>query len=270
MLYSKKPGLDDLIVERLTESPRTVGSLYDEIEPLEKHLTLRAVYKAINKLIKAGVLIKTRRLVRIDHEWVSDLRTRLASSPIPRLTAGERVAYTFSSITHLDAFWKTIVLGLEEYERDGQVFFYNPHNFWEYMPERKVSEDAYYAHFKSKRIHAFFTIGGETAADKEFKRAYQNEYLQIDTRDIPALGLRNHLTIMNDFIISVRIPSNFAAKIDGLYTSGVSMPDIAPIIANLFRPKTNIRFTLEKNPAKALKLRRLLARNFYFPQPVDR
>lgn len=264
MLYSKKPGLDDLIVERLTESPRTVGSLYDELEPLEKHLTLRAVYKAVNKLIKAGVLIKTRRLVRIDHEWVSDLRTRLAPSPIPKLTAGERVAYTFSSITHLDAFWKTIALGLEEYERDGQVFFYNPHNFWAYMPERKASEDAYYAHFKSKRIHAFFTIGGETAADKEFKRVYQNEYLQIDTRDIPALGRRNHLTILGDFIISVRIPSNAVVKIDSLYASENPTEELVGAVTALFQPKMGIRFTFEHNPVRAAKLRRLLARNFYF------
>ena len=180
MLFSKNSRLEDKIVELAVNTPIAVKALRETLADAEGGPSLRAVYKAVDHLLDAGVLVKAGKRVRTSEEWVRGVSAMLAPAPIAPLGVGERVSYTFTSIDSLDAFWKTAVLQLERYEKDGQVLFYNPHNFWAYMPGRRKSEEAYYRHFTEEGLHAFFTVGGECAADLQFKRAYQDSYLQID------------------------------------------------------------------------------------------
>jgi hypothetical protein len=264
MLFSKALDLEDRMVELVLKDRATIKSLHARLSEHEP-LSLRAVYKAADKLIGAGVLLKAGKRVMVDEEWARRVGEKLSNSPLPAPAVGERILYTFSSIEHLDAFWKTIVLPIEESAAAREVFFFNPHNFWAYIPGREESEAAYYRHFSPNR-HGFFTIGGSFEADMEFKREYQSEYLQIDTRDIGSLGRRDHITVIDSLIINVRLNKATTARIDELYASGRAIKDILPELLSICRAPGKIRFTLENNPAKAKKLRKILARNFYFPQ----
>jgi hypothetical protein len=263
VIYGKQKSLEDRVVELLLREPLSIKKLYERLAPDTRHLSLRGVYKAVDQLIAAGVLLKVRKQVRVDGEWLDSLRGKLVT-PLPKLGVGEKVSYSFTSLGHLDAFWKTIVLGLEALEQDGQVFFYNPHDFWALMPERRESEDAYYRHFAERKVHAFFTIGGGAPADQVFKREYQNEYLQIDLRSMPGLGRRTHLTILGEYLISVRVPKKLAERIDGLYASGLSPEELVSEIVRSGEKPAPMRLLLERNPAKARKLKRSLSLNFYF------
>jgi len=259
MLYSKRTRLEDKIVELSIQSPRSIRELHNELKI--ESVSERAVYKSINQLIEAGVLLKVGKRVWIDQEWIRGLKTFLAPSALPELSRGERLTYTFTSIEHLDSFWTTIVFQLEEYERDGQIFFYN---FWAYVPERRGAEDAYYTHFAETKLHAFFVIGGDSRADMEFKSAYQDDYLQIDARSIPSFSRRDHITLIGDFVITVRLSKALSARIDDLYASQISMEELLPEITQAYRSRSNIRFVLENSPQKAKKLRKTLSKNFYF------
>lgn len=264
MLFSGHESLEDAIIEEALAGPITIGSLYDNLEKGRKHLTLRAVYKAVNKLRAAGVLLKPRRSVFVNEEWAREVRQKLAGSRmLPALTAGERVAYTFVSIEHLDAFWTTVALQLETECPDEEIFFYNPHNFWAYVPERKAAEDAYYAHFAESGRYGFITLGGVTTGDLDFKRAYQNEHFQVDARPIPAFKRTDHISVIGGFVITVRMQKKVAQHIDDLYLSNMPMEFLAGELAHIYRTMVT-RFVLENNPAKAQKLRKVLARNFYF------
>lgn len=225
---------------------------------------MRAVYKAVNKLINAGVLLKVGKHVMIDQEWAKRVEDMLGSTSETILSNGERAVYTFASMEHVDAFWKTTVLPLEQSVLAKEILFYNPHNFWAYLPARKESEDSYYNHFSEADRYGFFTVGGEYAADAEFKREYQNEHLQIDLRDISLFRKTDHITIIDPFIITVRLAKGVSERIDKLYSSGRSLKDILPDIVSICQKPGKIRFVIENNPAKAEKLKKSLSRNFYF------
>lgn len=263
MLYSKEKGLEDQIVELVGNDRMTLKSLHAELAK-EEYVSLRAVYKAVHKLVDAGVLLKVGKKVMLDHEWTDRVRERLGSVTAPLLSIGERLAYTFVSTEHLDAFWKTVVLPLEQSVPAREIFFYNPHNFWAYLPERKESEDAYYRHFSATGRHGFFTVGGASEADSEFKRAYQGEHLQIDLRDIASFRKTDHITVIDSFIITVRLAKGVSERIDALYAGGMSIKDILPAIMAICQKPGKIRFLLENNPTKAAKLKKVLSRNFYF------
>jgi hypothetical protein len=266
MLYGQERNFEDHITELLLSGSYQIKRLHEELQLHELKLSQRAVYKAVDKLISSGVVLKVGKVVRINEEWARKVRKEFSATSTLQLASGERMTHSFTSIAHLDVFWTSIAFQLEELEKDGQIFFYNPHNFWAHIPERKEMENAYYAHFAESKLHAFFTIGGDSVADKEFKKKYQDEYLQIDTRSIPALPRTDHITIMGDFIITVRIAKQLAARIDELYASDRPINEIQPALIKLYRKTFPSRFVLEHNPSKAKKLKKTLSLNFYFPK----
>ncbi|MEJ0053755.1 MAG: hypothetical protein WDN10_03475 [bacterium] len=266
MIFSRTEDLEDRIIELLLEGRLSIKSMHARLVFPEKSLSLRAIYKATDKLIAAGVLIKTGKRLMVDEEWARRVGERLRPVPVAAPSVGEKFSHTFTSIEHLDAFWKTVVLPIEESVPNPEVFFYNPHDFWAYMPERKESEEAYYRHFAKVGRHGFFIVGGESEADKEFKREYQGEYLQIDTRNILSLRRSDHVTVIGSLIVTVRLPKVSATRIDKLYESNRPIKDTLPELLPICRALGKIRFTLENDPLKAKKLRKLLARNFYFPK----
>lgn len=266
MLLAHESSLEEKVVERLLESPYQVKRLHVELSK-QGRVSLKAVYNAVNALIAEGVVVKAGKVVQIDQEWLRALRASVTKAAPLELGAGEKAVYAFSSFAHLDQFWKTLALQLESLEQDAQIFFYNPHDFWAYVPERVTSEDAYYRHFEKQGVHAFFTIGGTNEADMAFKRRYQNEFLQIDARDMPGMSRTEHVTVLGDFIISVRIPRTLAVAIDNLYASAKSEAEVASSIPKLLEGSQRVRLSIEHSRAKAQKIRRKLSLNFYFWRP---
>lgn len=263
VIYSKESNLEDRILELVANERMALKSIYENLGRKDS-LSLRAVYKSVNKLIAAGVILKVGKQVMIDHEWARRVSDRLVTPTAPLLANKERAVYTFVTMEHLDAFWKTVVLPLEQATSANEIFFYNPHNFWAYLPARKASEDAYYQHFSDTGRHGFFTIGGNSRADTEFKRGYQNEHLQIDLRDIALFRRTDHVTILDSMIVTVRLSNAVSERIDKLYASGKSLEDIFPEIVRICQKPGKIRFMLENDSTKAGKLKKVLARNFYF------
>ena len=266
MIFSRTETLEDLIVRQALASNISIKELHSELSRGSK-LSIRAIYKSVDKLLDAGVLLKVGKRVIVDAEWKRTITERLKTQPIATPSVGERITHSFVSFGHLDSFWKTVVLPIEEKDSSTEIFFYNPHDFWAYMPERKGSEEAYYSHFTTEKRRGFFTLGGEFEADMDFKRKYQDEYLQIDTREVAYLKRNEHLTLMGSLIITVRLSRMIAARIDELYASNRSIKDILPELLAVCRAPGTIKFIIENNPTKAKKLRKILARNFYFPQP---
>lgn len=266
MIFSKTQELEDRIVEFVLTGRISVKSLHERLAT-EKKLSLRAVYKSVDKLIGAGVLIKVGKRLVMNEEWARGVARRLRTTTTLALSPGELIAYTFTSVEHLDAFWKTTVLPIEESTENRETFFYNPHNFWAYIPGRKDSETAYYKHFLEAKQQGFFVVGGDSEADKEFKRSYQSELLQIDTRNISSLRRTDHITVLGTTVITVRVPKKVAVRIDEIYASGMGIKDISSELVAICQTPGNMRFVIENNPRKAKELRKLLARNFYFLQP---
>ncbi len=266
MIYGNKKHLEDRVVELLAEDSKSIASLHQTLADKEEGVSLRAIYKSVHGLIDAGVVLKVGRRIMLDQEWVKRLGEMLGSVSAPALSVKERAVYTFTSFEHLDAFWKTVMIPLEHSHSADEIFFYNPHNFWAYLPARKQSEDAYYQHFSGKQ-YGFFTIGGDTQADIEFKRGYQNENLQIDLRDTTLFRRTDHVTIVKSMIITVRLAKGIAERIDKLYASGEGIENILPEIVQICRKPGKIRFLIENNQTKAEKMKRMLARNFYFRRP---
>lgn len=262
MLLSKNRTLEDRLVEYVLEHHSPVLALHARLQRDGVLVTQRAVYKAVKQLIVGGVMVKAGGRVRIDKEWARMVRERLTSSSTPILSRGEKMTYTFVSLSHLDAFWKTIMLELESTVAFNEIFFYNPHNFWAYMPERKESEDRYYAGFSGATKRGYFVVGGESALDMAFKTTYQNRFFQVDARNIKAIPRTDHISVFGDFVLTVRLSKTLAARIDTVYAAHLSRADTIAAITDAWKDVPGARFILENNPGMAKRVRHMLLTNF--------
>ncbi|MFA7302647.1 MAG: hypothetical protein WC030_02770 [Candidatus Paceibacterota bacterium] len=266
MLYAGSKEIEERVVEVLVEGRETVKSLLAYLNTERKDVSLRGVYKAVTNLTKAGVVLKVGKKVMLNHEWVQGVADRLGAPAVPLIARGERAVYTFTSLDHLDAFWKSTVWPLERAVEAREVFFYNPHDFWALLPARKESEEAYYRHFGPEQ-QGFFTIGSESQADLTFKRTYQTEFLQINLGKITSIRSTDHVTVLGSYIILARLSKAVAERIDALYASGKTAEGFLPELLKICARPGKIRLVLENNPKKADKLKKLLAKDFYFRRP---
>ena len=100
----------------------------------------------------------------------------------------------------------------------------------------------------------------------EFKRSYQNDYFQVDTRVVPSLGRRDNINVFGDFVVTTRLSKQLAARVDILYDSGQPIAKILPSMLEAAEEFGEFKLTFEHNAAKAKKLRKLLSPNFVMPK----
>ncbi len=265
MLYSGDRELEDQVVELLVESRLTIKTVCAKLSAIHR-VSLRGVYKAVNKLIEAGVVLKVGKRVMLSEEWTRLVSENLSSPAVPLIGEGERIAHTFTSLEHLDAFWKSTVLPLERVSEPKEVFIYNPHSFWALLPERKASEEVFFKHFGPQQ-QGFLTIGGECAADLALKRQHQTDYLQINLQNIGSLKRTDHVTVLGPYIILTRLSKAVVDRMDALYSTEKSPEELLPELLKLCNKPAKLRLIVENNPKKSEKLRRTLARDFYLKRP---
>jgi hypothetical protein len=266
MLYAGSREIEERVVELLAQGRATVKNLLATLDQEGMDVSLRGVYKAVDQLTKAGVVLKIGRQVMLNHEWAQGVADKLGTPTVPLIAPGERAAYTFTSLDHLDAFWKSTVLPLERALSVKEVFIYNPHSFWALLPARKTSEETFFSHF-GPRQQGFLTIGAESPADLAVKRQFQSDHLQIDLRPLVSIRPTDHVTVLGSYIILTRLSQALASKIDALYASGRAAEEFLPELAYICAKPGKLRFVIENNPKKTELLRRSLARNFYFKRP---
>ncbi|PIR83004.1 hypothetical protein COU19_02450 [Candidatus Kaiserbacteria bacterium CG10_big_fil_rev_8_21_14_0_10_56_12] len=262
MLYGGNREIEDRVLELLVDDRQTIKALCAKIS-IEHKVSLRGVYKAVNKLVAAGVLLKVGKKVLLSDEWATRVSTALGAVSAPVLSTGERLTYTFTSLEHLDEYWKSTVLPLQRALHPREVFFYNPHCFWSLLPARRESEEAYYRHFGPEE-QGFLVVSGTSPADEGFRRAYQSEFFQIELRGLTSFRKTDHVTVLGSHIVTTRLSSTLAAGIAALYDSGRGVGDFPPELLALCARPGKVKFVLENNPSKADTLRKALARNFYF------
>lgn len=265
MLFSELQNLNDQIVTLLVTGKSSVRLIHARLRKTEQ-ISLRAVYKSVNKLIHEGVVLKVGQHVMLNQEWVARVNDGLRISAPFTLTTGEKIVYILHSVEHLDTVWKTIILPMEKSDTYNETFFYNPHDFWAYLPSRKTSEHTYYRSFSKNQRFGYFTIGGTLRADKEFKREYQSHNLQVHLKEIPAFRRTDHITIIDNYVITARLPILTTNKIEALYGTNQAIAHILPKIIEISRNPGKIQLIVENNPHKAARIMKTLSKNFYIKE----
>ncbi len=267
MLLSKKESNEDRIIRFLLGKEQSVKNLSKSLQHEGISVTIQGIYKLLRGLIGEEIVIKRGNLYSLSEEW----RGKVIDTFEERqnrfeLAEGESVRLDLASLVHLDQQWKNIVLPLHEAHPLFPIFFYNPHEIWIHLNEsRKKSEYAYYASFRENKSYAFCLFGGNTIHDQNMKKELQNEYLQI------ALGIEqfprtDYPTIFGDYIITTRLSTRLTQEIEAAYQESGDTNSLERRLQKIGIEKKKVRLIIERDRAKAKKLRKKLSKEFFVPQ----
>lgn len=265
MLISKKQGIDDLIVESLAKNPYVKGpELLALINEKRPKTTKQAVYTALSALLDDEIVAKVGAKYFLSRVWIHKIEKALGQKGSSKdmifdLKDGESVSYHFPSLLFCDNYWAHIVNILSDYLEKGALFLWHPH-YWFVVGREKIERDIL-ERLSSNGIYSFFTIGGDTLLDKDFREKWRSENVQINIAD-KRFPFNYYLQIWNDFIIEIYIDKNLAKEVESFYQSeGKSFEDV-------LKKKTPIRMKISRNKNKAHVLRKKLSKDFFVPKEL--
>lgn len=269
MIFSHNESIEDAIIRLVSPAPLFPRELHTKIEAEGAKVSLQAVYKAVRILLQSGVLVKSKHKVGVSNEWCNQVLSALNShAQTLTLSEGEHVTYEFNSLSNLDAYWKHVIGPLQETHADMPVFIYNPFEFWYHVESRKKSESLYFHGFTDRKQYAFYVIGNTSKLDTEFKKLYQNDYLQIDCWQKTSFPSTYCYIVVADYVILTKLPEKLMSAIASIYTKNTESKIVEQELTKLLSGKYRAQVKIFRNQKKAKMIRKKLFKNFYLPPEV--
>lgn len=267
MIPLQNKGLEEMAILYFLKEEHTAKAFKLHLETSGNPITIQGVYKALNKLVAEGVLVKNRMKFVVSREWVEGLIEKLGGNNADlEMSEGEITTHQFTSLNQLDAYWKhrvsTILAAFSSYP----MFSYETHSIWVYLSDRKESEENFFKSFEKNKRFAFFRVGGTTFGDREYKRKYAGEYLKVDTSNKRILG--NHISIVGDYIVTTKLEKGIEEEVDTIFSKKESEDEIHQGLEKILGKKQRVKLSIERNKEKAKKYRKKISENFYVPQEL--
>ncbi|MCB9808846.1 hypothetical protein H6776_00415 [Candidatus Nomurabacteria bacterium] len=265
MLATKSPTTQDLVIEKLLQTPgMSAKGIYEDIAKHEK-ISIQAVHKVIKKLLEQEVLIKNSQKLFVSQEWLLRLQKILPSQAAFDLGEGESLRWVFSNLSHLDAFWKHVVFQLLEDHPQEPVFMSAPHAIWPFAPERQESEKDFYQYFKDNQRHVYYAVAGDTPLDKKLAREMKHTYVHVEKTFISG-DTRSHVFVIGDLVSITKLRKSDEEVIQKMFEEGGSDIAFSEKMIHFLTLVSRATFSLEHNKEKAQMLRKKIAKDMYIPK----
>jgi hypothetical protein len=267
MIFSKSKKTEDIIVELLLHSKKTVKILRAELGKLGHDYTLQAIYVILKDLMDGEVLIKHGFFYSVNEEWKSKINEK-TNQQTTHILDGEKTIFLLNSLIQYDIQWKNIILPLHTTYPDDPIFFYNYHYIWIHLGEsRENSELDYYRSFLKQKRYAFSLVGSHSPLEIETKKLIENNYVRIFIDDSP-IKSTGYITIINDYIITSYLSKKIIQDVENCYKKAKTITELRTYIQKIDLETKRIKLVIERNKEKAKKLRKKLAKDFYIPKEL--
>jgi len=266
------------VAENLAKNPYSTGpQLVKMVQKNRENTTKQAVYIALKALMESEVVAKVGHTYFLSRVWLLKLETLFAAQKeretvrdaVFDLREGESISYHFPSLLSCDTYWAHVFSIFTEWINPSMpIMIYMPHE-WFAIGRTRVEKGVFKGFEDNKKL-ALFTIGGETALDKEFKREWKSPVVQTHLQSSAPFERNYHVHIFSDFLIEVFISVELAKEIDTFYATHetVTTADISQF-ETLINKRSTVRMKISRKAKKAERLRKQLLRNFYLPLQMN-
>ncbi len=274
--FGKDKSTKDVVVSLLVdEYPLTAKQITNKIKSkFGVSVTFQGVYKAINQLIKEGVLIKESKDIQISKGWITNARSFIDTlqrkyfeekRAISRSAIGEDIqVYYFDNLIALDKFWNNI---LENWLKD-------PNLKEEYLTQQsghtwyvlgQLEEETSILHSIKEKNLKFYTLSeGNTFLDKWSGIYYKGQRVFYTTNKSRKNDPKNHYFIVYaDYIMESVYPEDLTKELDHIYENVKEITDLnLNELIRVLRKKTPLKITIMKNSILAKRLRKDILKHF--------
>jgi len=268
MIGTQQKNLKEEIIEILLQKPASSKKLKTLLKEKKHDVTIQAVYKQLNTLLEAGVILKNKQIYNINNEWIKNISKVINVQDIELPQIGEKFTYKFNSLQKLDAHWKHIMTSFHKNFPDEPFFSYCPHQIWIYVLTRGTSERNMQKEHEENKYYNFYNIGGDTDLDKKFKKEFQGHYYRVETHTIKGARRNTYISIFENNIISTTIKKELSSKIDTIYSSLAGISEKEENIKDILSGNHTCTLSIEHNKNKAYRLKKQISQPFYIPEDI--
>lgn len=268
MIGGTHKNLKEEILEILLQKPASSKSIHSRLKEKNISITIQSIYTQLKTLLKSKVILKNKQIYSVSNEWIKKVSQIIDVQEIELPEEGEKFTYKFNSLQNLDEHWKHTTTAFNNTLKNEAMFLYSHHQFWIYTPTREKSEEDFVYESVDKKQYTFYVIGGVTDLDKKYRNEFKGEYFKIENFSIKPLKEKEHIFVIDNFIINVRTSEDVAKKIDEIYKLDESIPVKENLLKKFLEQKHKVMFTIENNTKKATKIKKKIIRPFYVPNSI--
>ena len=260
MLALETTRLDELLVRLLATSPNLSAAELQKRAGEVRGCSIQGVYHELRKLQAAGVVLKVRESYSLSLTWAFEF-VKLADSVydnyivsasrseiLPEPNSSK--SWKFTNLLRLDDFWVQAMVLVFKHTNAKHLYNWIPHPWYYFAQMSKVSH--FYALFESEGWQYHTTIGDETYLDRRYAEGMPKSFFEYRLGEAPVFSdMSRYVTIIGDYMMSVKLDRETAARVNGLFDSIKSAEELMfGEVLSLLNAPGNLTFKIEHSPTK--------------------
>lgn len=276
MLFSEyKKTLSDYIIELLDKGPLSGAELVARILNTT-NTSKESIYRVLRQLLKQEVINKAHKKYSLNRHWIQHMHAfslrhtqnihAFDAHGVMEFEDGDSITYQFKNPDLMGIYWGHLgdyVLDKYSGENLLPLYVYHPHEWL--IHARTKSETHFLERLSRDKRTTFFSIGGKTQLDKQFKKDWSNQYRKININvKISGLKPNRYINVIGDFIFEVRTTVAFEQAIDDFFNQQKTInKNNQQGLKKIVHDKYQTKLIFSRNKKRANKLRRQLSKDFY-------
>ena len=273
MFLATHQSLEERVIELLRKGPVRITDLILAVKKQRQLTTKQGIYRVLRLLKKEEVVLIYQKQASLNIRWLnklnefSDLSTYYYQSSMgvghfANLKDGEKIKYTFGSLSFTDAFWNHVLYILLKIVPLSENFFaYNPHA-WFFLA-RQEEEKSLMKNITKDRKY-LLTVGHKNIMDKVISKGFDGEKSQYCLLDNAPFADYYYCNVLGNFIIEVFFDRNVSKKISDWYQKTEKMTEeTLKDLKNIVDCRGKTKLVISHNAKKAELIKNKFKRNFF-------
>jgi hypothetical protein len=226
MFLPDSTDLKTLLIRRLAHAPNsTARDLMDALEREGHRFSRRAFYKELKALESGAVVLKAGKSYALRLAWlinsISWLREAYLTSVAQAAVGGATLftkgsKFTCQGLARLDFIWTQIIFALHHTAPGAKICIWKPEQ-WFHLVHTDVTESYFRAlgELGAKQLHV---IGHDCYTCRRGAAMIPRRHGEVVFKDNAFnVGLETYLTVIGDYVITIKLASDFALKMRRLF-----------------------------------------------------
>ena len=279
LTFGKGHDLKNLIVINLRQGATKTIALLAMVHAVVPKATKQAFYLALRQLLADQVVVKQGKEVSINLRYAEQVQgflddigrnyaAQIKAGEQPLLVGTDKLIYKFSRLASLDSYLLHLfALIMKETPAASPIYLYNPFEwFLLATPEAELS---YYGWLNGKGKNIYLVLGEEAPANRLVIDEYSRENLIMAIDGHLPFKENEFVIVLGDYVLVTKVKLATAQIINALCRDHhLSELERTEKIGGILASRLKAKLTIENNPAKAKKYKKLLARQFFVPKEL--
>ncbi len=275
MIFSQhtENNLEESIIEKLHKNNYDGPSLLETLRKNNPTLAKETFYRILRKLLSEEIVTKHSKIYELNHHWVQriykfskkHIDESVDKEGVLVLKEGDKISYSFKNPNLMGIYWAhTYDTIFEQHDPKIPILVFHPHEWL--IHTRKSSESFFLNRFSEDKKIVFFSIGGNTALDKQFKKDWVGKFRQITTGIDYGFKKTEYINVLGDFIFKVSVSKPFGDNIDSFFKKHVAVTDKnIGELETICNRHDRTRMVLIKSEKESERLHKKFKKYFFIP-----